>query len=354
MSRIDSKQPITAPLKKDAAAAPAIAPKSASTAPLATDQLTLQTVSRPQSVVIAEGDTLSSIAEKALGDPNRWEEIFEANRDRLRDPHRLMVGVELRMPGSTAPIAPAKPGVPCKDEQGKQEICPFVPGSPITGRQIEEALGQARKIVNEPDVTYTAKRGDSLSRIASRMLGDAGRWKEILDANPDILKTPEGLQPGMVLKLPDGAKEVLRPRADEPGEEPAMQGGQLWDMAREFGRKYNLDPRLIMAVVEKESNGNPRARSHVGARGLMQLMPGTARELGVTDPYNARQNMDAGSRYLKQMIREFGDVRLGLMAYNWGPGNVRSYVRGRKKPPAETRNYVPAVLAYYRQFGGRA
>lgn len=349
MSRIDSKQPITAPLKKDAAPAPAAAPAAPVASTIGTDQLTLQ--ARSATVTVAEGDNLSAIAEKVLGDPNRWEELFEANRDKIRDPNRLKIGLELRVPGAAAAVPTPTPR---PDRAGDtQDICPFVPGD-IMKVNILEALDEARQHAQEPDVTYKVKRGDSLSRIASKMLGDAGRWKEILDANADILQRPESLQPGMVLKMPDGVKEVLKPTAPDLGEEGPLPTGALWDIARELGEKHNLDPRLIMAVVQKESSGNPRARSPVGARGLMQLMPGTARDLGVRDSYNPRQNMEGGTRYLKQLMRDFGDIRLALMAYNWGPGNVRSYLRGRKRPPAETRNYVPAVLAFYRQFGGRA
>lgn len=323
---------------------PGTNPLGAKTGPMSADGFKRQATNE---VVVGKGDTLSAIAGRVLGDENRWEELFDANRDKIRDPHRLAEGMTIRLPGAegATPTAPAT---------GADGPCQFDPSVEISRESILEALDEAKHLANDEPTTYTAKKGDSLSRIASRLLGDAGRWQEILNANPDVLTRPEGLQPGMVLKMPDGAKQVLKRNATEAGEEGPVQSGQLWDMAREFGRKYNLDPRLIMAVVQKESGGNPRARSGAGARGLMQLMPGTARELGVTDSYNARQNMDGGARYLKQLMRDFGDTRLALMAYNWGPGNVRSYVRGRKKPPAETRNYVPAVLAYYRQFGGKA
>lgn len=299
----------------------------------------------PTEVTVAKGDTLSAIAGRVLGDEKRWPELFDANRDKLRDPHRLAEGMTLRLPGAApAPAAPKGP-----------DICKFDPNALKGIRDsVVQAVDEAEKFANQPPTTYTVKKGDSLSRIASKLLGDAGRWQEILEANPDVLKRPEALQPGMVLTMPDSAKEVLQRNANDPGEEGPVQSGKLWDMARDLGEKYDLDPRLVMAVVQKESGGNPRARSHVGARGLMQLMPGTARTLGVKDPYNPHANMEAGTKYLKSLIHDFGDVRLGLMAYNWGPGNVRSYLKGHKKPPKETRNYVPAVLAYYRQFGGKA
>jgi nucleoid-associated protein YgaU len=333
--------PGTKPGDKPEAAA---APPKPEVAATGTDSLAIATTP-PSEVKVAKGESLSSIARRVLGDESRWEEIFAANRDKLRDPNRVAEGMTLRMPGAPGAEAPKAPTDP--------EQCRFTPGE-LSREAILGALDEAKEFANGAPETYKVKKGDSLSRIASRLLGDAGRWQEILDANPDVLTRPESLQPGMTLKIPDGAKVVLRHRAEEVGEEGPVQSGQLWDMAREIGEKHDVDPRLVMAVVQKESGGNPRARSHAGARGLMQLMPGTASDLGVRDSYNARQNMDGGTRYLKGLLRQYGDVRLALMAYNWGPGNVNQYIRGRKNPPKETRDYVPAVLAYYRQFGGRA
>lgn len=118
-------------------------------------------------------------------------------------------------------------------------------------------------------------------------------------------------------------------------------------------QRYNLPPALILGVIRQESGFNPVAESHCGAQGLMQLMPQTAREMGVTDPFDIEQNIDGGSRYLRQMLDQFGgDVRLALAAYNAGPARVEQY---HGIPPLEeTMNYVPAVLAHYESFGGSA
>lgn len=118
-------------------------------------------------------------------------------------------------------------------------------------------------------------------------------------------------------------------------------------------RKYNLDPALIAAVIEQESGGNPTAGSRAGAIGLMQLMPGTARGLGV-DPYNPEQNIDGGSRYLTIQLKRFGNIEQALAAYNAGPGNVYN---GNYLYISETQNYVrnvPALMDKYQQlFAGK-
>lgn len=113
-------------------------------------------------------------------------------------------------------------------------------------------------------------------------------------------------------------------------------------------RKYNLSPALIKGVIRAESNFQVQAVSRAGARGLMQLMPETARELGVVDPFDIAQNIDGGCRYLRRMLDSFdGDVKLALAAYNAGPGAVIKY--GGQVPYRETRQYVHRVLQFSRQ-----
>jgi soluble lytic murein transglycosylase-like protein len=111
--------------------------------------------------------------------------------------------------------------------------------------------------------------------------------------------------------------------------------------------KYSLDPALLHAVIRAESAYNPAAVSPKGAVGLMQLMPETAARFGVRDRYNPRENIEAGARYLSELINMFqSDVRLAVAAYNAGENNVIKY--GNKIPPfQETQAYVARVLGYY-------
>jgi soluble lytic murein transglycosylase-like protein len=112
--------------------------------------------------------------------------------------------------------------------------------------------------------------------------------------------------------------------------------------------KYNLPPELINGVIRAESNFKVRAVSSAGAQGLMQLMPATAKELGVKNSFDIEQNIDGGAKYLRQMLDRFGgNVRKALAAYNAGPGTVIKY-NGRVPYP-ETRQYVRRVLRFSRQ-----
>lgn len=111
----------------------------------------------------------------------------------------------------------------------------------------------------------------------------------------------------------------------------------------EAAQKTGLDPSLISAVIHTESGGDPRAVSPRGAKGLMQLADSTAADLGVSDVFDPKVNIEAGSRYLRQLVDRFGDLRLALAAYNAGPANVERF--GGVPPFSETKRYIEKVLA---------
>ncbi|GAC1438374.1 MAG: hypothetical protein NVSMB68_10110 [Thermoanaerobaculia bacterium] len=127
--------------------------------------------------------------------------------------------------------------------------------------------------------------------------------------------------------------------------ETPMPAG-LSSLFAEAARAHGIDPRLVAAVARRESAFNPNAVSAVGAGGLMQLMPTTARFLGCSNVFDARQNVFAGARYLRTLLDTFnGDLDLTLAAYNAGPGAVQKY--NGVPPYRETRAYVDAIRANY-------
>ncbi|HMF58126.1 MAG TPA: lytic transglycosylase domain-containing protein [Pyrinomonadaceae bacterium] len=125
--------------------------------------------------------------------------------------------------------------------------------------------------------------------------------------------------------------------------------GHIDGLIRESGARYGVDPYLIFCVMEQESHFNVHALSPKGARGLMQLMPGTSARFGVRRPFDAAQNIAGGTRYLKQLLMSFNNrVDLALASYNAGEGAVYRY-GGRVPPYRETRNYVNRISARYGQ-----
>ena len=123
------------------------------------------------------------------------------------------------------------------------------------------------------------------------------------------------------------------------------------NLIEKYAEKTNLDPDFIKAVVKQESGFNPDAKSKCGAMGLMQLMPQTAKGLGVVDAFDPEQNIEGGVKYLKSMLNRFNnDPKLALAAYNAGPGAVQKY--GDIPPYRETQNYVKNIMSSYEALKG--
>jgi len=143
------------------------------------------------------------------------------------------------------------------------------------------------------------------------------------------------------------------PRADRPWRlylrEKEKGPTDLERLIRAVASRHGMDPALIKAVIAAESGFDPKAISTKGAKGLMQLMPSTAEILGIRDPFDPEENLEAGTRYLKALLGRFGgDLSLALSAYNAGPEAVERF--GGMPPYEETRRYVSKVLQYYARF----
>jgi len=170
------------------------------------------------------------------------------------------------------------------------------------------------------------------SRAFARILAEALECGSSPESISSCFLSPSGTSGGAAA----GPHKRLSPAAVDP-------------IVQAAARKYGLAPELIHAVIEAESDYDPRCVSHAGAMGLMQLMPETARDFGITDPFDPAQNIDGGCRELKGYLKRFKRLDLALAAYNAGPWAVRKY--GGIPPYRETRAYIRRVFSLLRQKG---
>jgi soluble lytic murein transglycosylase-like protein len=184
--------------------------------------------------------------------------------------------------------------------------------------------------------------------------------------SPVLGQQPSVLQP-LIKAYTDAAAaqsaqtQTARGTVELPADQPSslsslsqpsspLGSGKEWlePIIAKASSRYGVETGLIKAVIKAESNFNPTAVSSAGARGLMQLMPGTARSLGVNDSFDPEQNVMAGTRFLRDLLDRYnGDMDSALAAYNWGPGNVD---RKPEHMPRETRDYLTRVKQLYASY----
>ncbi len=212
------------------------------------------------------------------------------------------------------------------------------PASRVQGMTISDYLARPVAALHATRLPLVAEPGTvepsaAKAKVSKRQrAGGTAAGQEIPDA------TGSGSGPAQ-RSLGEARSPGARPKG------PRVASGPLDAIIQAAAERYRLRPELIRSVIRAESNFQADAVSPAGAQGLMQLMPETAGELGVTNPFDARQNIDGGARYLRQMLDRFGgDLKLALAAYNAGPGSVEKY--DGKVPYPETQAYVKRVLRH--------
>lgn len=149
---------------------------------------------------------------------------------------------------------------------------------------------------------------------------------------------------GAIEKPDKDFQSILDARMLDGGNDASR--AEINQLIDEYSQKNGLDVDFVKAVVKQESGFNPKATSHCGAAGLMQLMPGTAKSLGVVNPYNAEDNVRGGTKMLANLLKTYGgNKELALAAYNAGGGAVKKY--GGIPPYAETQRYVKSIMSMY-------
>lgn len=194
-----------------------------------------------------------------------------------------------------------------------------------------------------------------LTQVLKSSLGDSPTFDLVLESLTKAMADKDGGLSLGSMDLKDigyGGKEKLVQDIKSATSNIKSDNPKLDEIVQSISRKFGVDKDLIMAVIKQESSFQPNCVSEAGAMGLMQLMPGTASEMGVTNPYDIEQNINGGTKYLRGLLDMYGNSKeLALAAYNAGPGTLQN--RGVKNTsdierlPYETRDYVRKVMKYY-------
>lgn len=223
-------------------------------------------------------------------------------------------------------------------------------GSTITESASTEARTDAvydsfREVLASAERTQQAMAVDALLTAQSSGSISPDTVQKLLGFNPAPnipVADSQNVSTGNTAAVTSGSQT----NATSSGNTSSSSSTSLDAYFEEAAEKYNVDVKLLKAIAHAESNFNPNATSSSGAMGVMQLMPSTAKSLGITDAYNAYDNIMGGAKVIAEHLANYnGDVSLALAAYNAGSGNVAKY--GGVPPFTETQNYIKKVLAYY-------
>lgn len=256
----------------------------------------------------------------------------------------------LPSPAPAAERKPAPPGASAASSRFAERL------DRISAQEIRLRTGTPEELQQVAESLHLAALRSSLAMLTD----DDADVSPLFPLPPTPPQPSAGVQSYLANLPADTSKPAAAPTQrmlDDPGVRSSMSG-ESRPVPREEGRttnlehliskasqRYGVDAGLIRAVIKAESNFNPRAVSHAGAQGLMQLMPATARGLGVTDSFDPEQNIMGGTKFLRSLLDRYnGDIDSALAAYNWGPGNVD---RKPDRLPRETREYLVKVKQYY-------
>lgn len=202
--------------------------------------------------------------------------------------------------------------------------------------------------------TYPALTKDHLALIVKNIQTQMNRrlFNIVFNNETATNYLPSGMLPVYAQQIAPSSVEVSKIRQDAPKNDVNIKKSDLDVFIERAARQYEVDPDLIRSVIKTESNFDARATSPKGAKGLMQLMPSTAKDLGVKNAYDPEENIMGGTRYLKSLLERYnGKIELTLAAYNWGMGNVE---KNSHQLPRETSNYIDRVCSHYKNLKASA